>query len=98
MSTQNYSGEEFIDFIQELIDGDRFSDSKEVGIAKRVIDKGYQSLSDKQKFVFENAISHFVYGDCIRCGLEIPWSEMSAAEANGGMCGWCQQLSRNDKE
>lgn len=98
MEQKRYSGEDFNDFIKELIDNKRLNDSKEEGIAKLVIDEGFENLSDKQKFVFEKAISEYVYDECSRCGLEIPWSEMSAAEDNGGMCSWCQQLSRNDKE
>lgn len=71
---------------------------KEAGICKLVIDKGFESLTDKQKYIFENAISHFVYDECSRCGNEIPWGEMLSAEVNGNMCGWCQQLSRDDKD
>lgn len=96
MDTSRYSEEDFSGFIQELIDTKRLSDSKEEGIAKLVIDKGFDSLSDKQKFVFEKAISHYVYDECERCHGEIPWCEMSAAEDNGGLCSWCQQLSSHD--
>lgn len=96
MEKRRYLEEDFNDFIQELIDGKRLNDTKEEGIAKHVIDKGFDTLSEKQKFVFEKAISYYVYEECTRCGEEIPWSEMSAAEDNGGMCSWCQQLSRND--
>ncbi len=96
MDSKNYHGEEFNRFIKELIDQDRLNDSKETGIAKLVIDKGFESLSDKQKFTFTNSISEYVYDNCLRCGNEIPWEEMSGAEDNGGMCGWCQQLSRDD--
>lgn len=98
METKRYHEEDFGGFIQELLDGKRFNDSKEEGIAKLVIDKGYDALTDKQKFVFEKAISHYEYDECSRCGNDIPWTEMSAAEDNGGMCSWCQQLSRNDKD
>lgn len=98
MEIRRYIEEDFKDFVKELIDNKRLNDSKEEGIASLVIDKGFDLLSDKQKFVFEKAISHFVYDKCTRCGNEIPWSEMSAAEDNGVMCSWCQQLSRNDKD
>lgn len=98
METKRFAEEDFNDFIKGLIDNKAFNDSAEEGIAKLTMDKGFDSLSDKQKFVFEKAISHYVYDDCKGCGLEIPWSEMSAAEDNGGMCSWCQQLSRNDKD
>ncbi len=98
MNAENYSGDEFIQFINELISQNRFSDNKEVGISKLVIEKGFETLTEKQKFVFKNAISHYVQDECSRCRLEIPWSEMSATEHNGGMCSWCEQMTRNDKD
>ncbi len=98
MESKRYLEEDFNAFVKELINNKRLNDAKEEGIASLVLDKGFESLSDKQKFVFEKAISHYVYDECSRCGLEIPWSEMSAAEDNGAMCSWCQQLSRNDKD
>ncbi len=97
MEEKRYSEEDFNGFVQELLDGKKLSDSKEEGIAKLVIDKGFESLTDKQKFVFEKAISHYVYDECSRCGNPIPWCEMSAAEDNGGECSWCQQVAhKND--
>lgn len=98
MNAKRYSEEGFNGFIKELLNNENFSNSTEGGIAKLVISEGFGALSDKQKYVFEKAISHYVYDECSRCGLEIPWSEMSAAEDNGGLCSWCQQLSRNDKD
>lgn len=98
MKSERYSGDEFKEFLKELIGNKNFSDTKEEGIAKKVIDDGFESLSEKQIYVFEKSISHYVYDDCKRCSLEIPWSEMSGAEDNGGLCSWCQQLSRNDKD
>ncbi len=98
MDAGRYLEDDFNEFIIELIENKRLNDSTEEGISKLVVDKGFESLTDKQKFVFEKAISHYVYDECSRCGLEIPWSEMSAAEDNGGLCSWCQQLSRHDKE
>lgn len=98
MEHERYSGDEFNEFIKELIENQRLSDAKEEGIARQVIDKGFESLTEKQVYVFEKAISHYIYDDCMRCGNEIPWCEMSGAEDNGGQCSWCQQLGRNDKD
>lgn len=98
MNRSRYAEEDFNEFLQKLIDTKRLSDSKEEGIAKLVIDKGFDTLSEKQKFVFENSISFFVYEECSRCKLEIPWCEMSAAEDNGEKCSWCQQLGRDENE
>lgn len=96
MKRARYEEEDFNGFLTELIQGNRFNDSKEAGITERVIDKGFDSLSDKQKFVFEKAISHYVFDECSTCGNEIPWCEMSAAEDNGGQCSWCQHRDRKD--
>jgi hypothetical protein len=98
MDSRRYSEEDFNDFVKELIDNKRLNDSKEEGIALLVIEKGFESLTDKQKFVFEKGISHYVYDECSRCGNEIPWCEMSASEDNGEMCSWCQKLSGNNKD
>lgn len=96
MDTSRYSEEGFDSFLKELIENSRLSDAKEEGIAKLVIDKGFDSLSEKQKFVFLKSIDPYVYDKCSRCGCEIPWFEMSDAEYNGGLCSWCQQLSSHD--
>ncbi len=96
MDQSRYSEEDFTSFLQELIDNKRLNEAKEYGIAKLVIDKGFESLSDKQRFVFEKSIDFYVYDKCARCGVEIPWCEMSVAEDNGHMCSWCQQLSSHN--
>lgn len=96
MDQSRYSEEDFTGFLQELIDNKRLNEAKEYGITKQVIDKGFESLSDKQKFVFEKSIEFYVYDKCSRCDIEIPWCEMSSAEDNGHMCSWCQQLSSHN--
>jgi len=65
---------------------------KEEGIAKQVLDKGFESLSEKQKFIFEKAINYYVYDECSRCATPIPWVEMLAAEDNVGLYSWCQNV------
>lgn len=98
MDVKRYQEEDFSDFVQELIDNNRLNGDKENGISLLVVDKGYEHLSQNQKYVFEKAISHYVYDECSRCGNDIPWSEMIAVEDNGGICSWCQQLSRHDND
>lgn len=92
MEKNRFGGDDFNEFIQELINNKNIDDTKERGIAKLVIDKGYDSLTQRQKYVFERSIEHYYQEDCSFCGLEIPWSEMSATEINGGKCGWCAQV------
>ncbi len=97
MDTKRYLEDDFNEFLKELINNNNLNDLKEEGITKQVIDKGFESLTDKQKWTFEKAISYYTYDECDRCGLEIPWIEMSASEINGGLCSWCQQMeSKND--
>ena len=97
MDTSRFSDEGFDNFIQELIDGERFSDSMEVGIAKLVVDKGFEALSPKQKAVFEKSISFYAFDKCRMCGGDIPWAEMSTAENNGQLCSWCEnRISKDD--
>jgi hypothetical protein len=96
MDSNRYSGDDFNDFLKELVRNNRLNDTKEEGIVKLVVDKGVEALSEKQKFVFEKAISYYVYKECKRCGCEIPWCEMSAAEDNGRLCSWCAQVGTKD--
>lgn len=81
----------FEDFVQDLINSGRL-DEKEAGIAKRMLDKGYDSLSDKQRFIFDWAIENNSVKRCKRCGCVIPWSEMLEALDNGGLCNYCQHM------
>ena|ERR1035437_3587583 len=96
IESSRYLEEDLNGFLQELIDNKRFNNSKEEGITKAVIAQGFNSLSPPQKFVFEKALDHFVISKCSRCNEDIPWCEMSAAEDNGKVCSWCQQLGRKD--
>jgi RNA polymerase-binding transcription factor DksA len=79
----------FLGFVQELIDLG-ILDNKQKGIAARMLDKGYESLSEKQKYVFDKMIEEHSLQECSHCGQTIPWEEITAAQANGGMCSWCQ--------
>lgn len=55
MKKERYLEDDFNGFVEELINLSRLED-KEEGIAKRMLAKGYDSLSDKQKYVFDKAI------------------------------------------
>ena len=98
MDKSRFLEDDFNDFIQSLIDNNNFNDAKEQGIAKLVIDLGYEALSAKQKFVFDQSIEPYIFEECKRCGEQIPWCEMIAAEDNGHVCSWCQQLGRDDNK
>ena len=72
------SEEDFEGFVQDLTDSGRLDD-KEAGIAKRMLDKGYETLSDKQKFVFVKAIENNMIKECQKCVIDIPGCEMLEA-------------------
>ena len=82
-------------FIEDLINLGRIDD-KEAGIAKQVLAKGYDSLSKKQKFVFDKMIEENSVKSCNYCCMPIPWSEMLAALDNGGFCSHCKHIQDKD--
>ena len=77
-------------FARELFD---HLDQPALGVARQLADRGYDSLSDKQKWVLETQVFD-LYGSeaCERCANPIPWSEMNGAYHNGGYCSWCQHM------
>lgn len=82
----------YSEFLQELIDMGHI-DGAALGITKLVINKGEESLSEKQRYVFQNYVIDEFTVRCSRCGDEIPWSEMYIALTDHGMCGWCSSVS-----
>jgi guanylate kinase len=85
MKEARFIEEDFEGFVEDLIKSGRLED-KEAGIAKRMLDKGYESLSEKQKYVFDKMIENNSVDECKRCACDIPWSEMLEALDNGGYC------------
>lgn len=88
-----YSGQDFENYLSSLINMKGF-DSTAEGIAKQVLDKGIEALSDKQYHVFEKYVMKdnlVKSSDCMRCGNEITWDEMDYAIENGGFCSWCNR-------
>lgn len=91
MNTNRYNEEDFEGFVEDLINSGRIED-KEAGIANRMLDKGYDTLSEKQRYVFDKMISENSVDECVRCGCSIPWCEMLEALDNGGYCNYCQYM------
>ena len=89
MKEERFIEEDFEGFLEDLIKSGRLDD-KEAVIAKRMLDKGYDNLSDKQKYVFNKMIRNNSVEECQRCACDIPWSEMLEALDNGGYCNYCQ--------
>lgn len=95
MDKNRYREEDFNDFLEDLIKSGRI-EGKEAGIAKLVLDKGYDALSDKQKYVFDKMIDCNTVSRCKLDGNEIPWNEMFDALDNGGYCSHCQYILDDD--
>lgn len=91
MNKERYNEDDFEGFVEDLINSNRLNDTQS-GVAKRMLDKGYDSLSDKQKYVFDHAIEDNYVDECQRCASEIPWCEMMEALDNGGYCNYCQHM------
>ena len=95
MNKERYFEEDFKGFLGQLISSGRI-EGKEAGIAKYDIDNDYDSLSDKQKYVFDRMIDEYSIKECKRCGCNIPWCEMLEALDNGGYCNYCQHMMEKD--
>lgn len=91
MDTKRYNEEDFPMFVSQLIDSGRI-EGVELGIAKYFLDHGYESLSTKQKYLFDKAISDNYISECKRCAIDIPWCEMFETMDNGGYCNYCQHM------
>ena len=89
MKRERYQEEDFEGYVRELIRLG-FLNATEAGIAKLMLDIGYDNLSEKQKYVFDKAIERNSIEECKGGDGSIPWCEMIAALDNGGYCSWCQ--------
>lgn len=97
MNKQRFNEQDFVEFLQELIKGNQIEE-EEKGIAKQMIGKGYESLSRKQRFVFDKMIEKHSIEKCQLCGCEISWCEMQFALDNGGYCSGCYRNLEEEKE
>lgn len=78
---------EFAAFLREILDR---LDGPARGITLQVIDQGTDSLSAKQKRVFEKyVLDPYTLDECSVCLNSIPLSEMAFALDHRGMCSWC---------
>ena len=90
--------EGFLKFLQELIEWEQIEGAA-LGIAKQVLDKGLESLSEQQDFVFRKYVVEANFVDrCKRCGNEIAWHEMVFAHRNGGFCEYCEHMRNRASE
>lgn len=57
------------------------------GIAKQLLAKGWNSLTDKQAEVFQKYAIPKATVECASCGMHIPLNELEFGE---GLCGKCR--------
>ncbi|QOP43706.1 hypothetical protein FJR45_06980 [Sulfurimonas sediminis] len=75
-----------IEHLEKIIENLDASLAKD--IAKFAIDKGINTLSEKQKYVLEEGISDYLMYECPNCGEEISYEDMEISIDNG-MCSYC---------
>lgn len=97
MRKKKYNEEGLSAFVEELIDSNRL-EGMEAGIAKLMLDKGYDSLSEKQRYIFDKSIENHTIDEYQRCGVDKPWCEMLETFVNGGYCGYCQHMMEKINE
>ncbi|WP_036487100.1 hypothetical protein [Myxosarcina sp. GI1] len=94
---KRYLEENEINELLELLVDNGHLEGSALGITKQVIDRGVNSLSSKQKYVFENKVlKNYVIESCSICGGGISWSEMYQAIENEGICGYCEHKLSKD--
>lgn len=87
---------EFVSYVAELLDANLIEDSRAKGIGKQIIDKGVESLSDKQVFVFlKYGLENNYLEYCDHCYQPIPWSEMFVA-LDDGYCSYCRHILKKE--
>lgn len=59
------------------------------GIAKQAITRGFESLTDKQKYALGAAIAEHMEA-CIRCGERLTFEEL--ADHDRGLCYYCRHM------
>ena len=79
----------FTEYIQQLIGANRLEGAS-LGIAKKVVRDSVDSLSKKQKTVFEqHVMKHYYVKECEIGGHEIEWLEMYEA-LDTEICNYCE--------
>jgi len=82
--------QDYLDFLQELVNSDRIDGGAALGVTKMVIDGRCDELSQPQWNTFLKHVAELNYVDgCTRCATPIPWCEMLEALDNGGYCNYC---------
>ena len=75
-----------IEYLESILDN--IDDSVAKGIAKLAIDKGIDTLSEKQEYALEQGISDFLMYECPNCEESISYENMEIVIYNG-KCSYC---------
>lgn len=79
----------FNDYLESLIHNGCLEKDAE-GITRKVLASGLDSLSDKQRYVFDrDVIAAYSVEKCSRCECDISWHEMTFA-IDSRLCSSCE--------
>lgn len=95
MNIARFEEEDFKDYLKTLLKMEITLEDAEKGVFRQFLDKGWDSLTEKQKKVFMYGIERNSVEKCNRCDEDIPWSEMIEAVDNGGYCSYCSNMMEN---
>lgn len=89
----DYEQSGYHDFLGQLVDGGEIGDPAAAGITKKVIADGEQSLSDKQRYVFNTKVKNVFHRPvCSLCGESVEWDtayeEMGSSEPKCSSCNY----------
>lgn len=84
-------------FVSELVEGNDLEGAA-LGVAKAALESGFESLTEKQRFVFDTyVVKANTIDGCQRCSSSIPWPEMYHARENGKLCNYCWHMTNKDE-
>ena len=96
-SRDQIDGAEFKTFLRDLIQSGELS-GPALAVTTQVIDRGSDSLSRRQREVFEHRVLDIYVYDCRQCGDAPAWTDRIYMRSNGGLCGSCSQRTQTLKQ
>lgn len=94
MGTQGLLDDENIDIAKYVLEEGLLENDIEIGVAKKVADMGYASLTEKQKNVFEKYIRPHVKQKCIMCEKYMTVDDLRFGD--GVYCDHCKWVIDGD--
>lgn len=99
----DFHDEDFEVFLQEFLGSSNLDESDDndkiaIGVSKRLIAEGYDSLSFKQQKVIDIIANKHFFKSCTHCGDNIPWCEMMFVIEHDGMCSHCVHIWNDMKK